>query len=63
MIEALKRYVKRHEKEYPTNYQLRKTINTLENEVESLREMIVEDQYEIRKLKATIKKLRNEGKQ
>ena len=53
MIEGLRRYVKKHEK--------LQTINTLKNEIDSLKEMIVEDQYEIRRLKATIKKLRKEG--
>lgn len=62
MLEKLRRYVKKHERYLEeTKYQLRKQINTLNNEVESLKEMIVEDQYEIRRLKATIKKMK-EGK-
>ena len=35
-----------------------KQINALENEVESLKEIIVDDQYEIKRLKAQIKKLK-----
>lgn len=61
MIEKLRQYVRKHEiYENPIN--LKRQINTLENEIGSLKEMIVEDQYEIRRLKATIKRLRKEGK-
>lgn len=51
MLEKLRKYVNSHEKII--------TINTLENEIATLKEMIVEDQYEIRKLKAVIKKLKS----
>lgn len=58
MIEKLKEYVKRHENNEPTKRQLQKKINTLENEVESLKALIVDDVYEIKRLKSTIKKLK-----
>jgi len=61
MIEKLKRYVARHEKEKPTNITLKKKINSLENEITALKEMIVEDQYEIRRLKVNLKKARSKN--
>jgi len=61
MIEKLKRYVARHEKEEPTNITLKKKINSLENEITALKEMIVEDQYEIRRLKVNLKKVRSKN--
>lgn len=61
MIEKLKRYVARHKKEEPTNITLKKKINSLENEITALKEMIVEDQYEIRRLKTNLKKARSKN--
>lgn len=61
MIEKLKRYVARQEKEEPTNITLKKKINSLENEITALKEMIVEDQYEIRRLKTNLKKARSKN--
>ena len=61
MIEKLKRYVARYKKEEPTNITLKKKINSLENEITALKEMIVEDQYEIRRLKVNLKKVRSKN--
>lgn len=58
LMDKLRLYVERHEKEEPTKVTLIKQINALENEVESLKEIIVDDQYEIKRLKAQIKKLK-----
>ena len=58
MIEKIKKYVEKHKDEEPTKNQLKKKINSLENEVESLKSIIVEDAYEIKRLKALVKKLK-----
>ena len=58
LMDKLRLYVERHEKEEPTKITFIKKINALENEVESLKEIIVDDQYEIKRLKAQIKKLK-----
>lgn len=54
MLEKLKKYVNSHEKQM--------NINTLKNEIESLKDIIIEKEYEIKKLKSIIKKYRKEGK-
>ena len=58
LMDKIRLYVERHEKEEPTKVTLIKQINALENEVESLKEIIVDDQYEIKRLKVQIKKLK-----